>query len=169
MRGVWLGVAALVVIAPFASAPRSSAASRVDDLAITFIECSKNIGKQTHTRVITGSPFITDSSPEVDLPPSKAQAATVLHRELPAGMYNIMLIDGEGGCGDTLQVRMLPNRNRRVVAIARGFMLDQPRPGTCNKTFEVPAIVEGDAYYASALPHGHASEVFSLNETTRRA
>lgn len=157
-----------------------SVAAAVQPISVSFVDCSTFSWPHTlHAYVTenaTGHEVMERAWHIVDTP------IAVVRFKLPAGSYDVQLVSYPG-CGDVFHLDVLPGRARSVTAIgAKGVPVDlltssvagtlpfrgaivsvvydaQRRPssnGVRDRILEIPAEVEGNAYYATVLPKGRA-------------
>jgi hypothetical protein len=165
-------------IQAFLSAPASPASAddaRTERVNITFFDCAANRTAPSDVRV--GLLKRDGSLSSVIFP--EATPATVRHLtiRLAPGQYDLVVANGD--CGDDLQLSVLPGLDRNVVALARSKAILTSNLGSISGVlpdkgwqvaivfksrrgiggnlspdgfFQVPAVVDGNAYYATHLP-----------------
>lgn len=175
---------AVITLAFVLALPRASLASSdttMDNLTITFVNCTSNVGRILAPRMIIGTlrQGLGTGARTIYLGKRRAERIGFFRQRLAPGSYAIFV--GYGDCGDELVVQLLPMHDRHIVMVGSGAVtLDYPegaiagvlpdagfvasivyddrsgRPeGRCRGE-AVPATTEGDAYYAVGLAGGHA-------------
>jgi hypothetical protein len=174
------GLAALS-LAAVAVVPIPCGANDTVPVWVEYVDCAKNAGNVSQPSIDaiewSGRLALQQAWPATTMPISRD-----LSFSLPPGFYQIVV--SNAGCGDSLFVTVLKDHPRHLVAVGyKGVVLRDARAmlsGTLPSTgwrvaivfpdrdslrgsgsdwtghLEIPAVVEGSAYYATGLPDGHA-------------
>jgi hypothetical protein len=169
----------LCVVVGFALSPLRALPTPVS-LWITYFDCPRNLYGYSQPRLVVSNlhgPDIVQRS----LPRTHFVAQRELQVSLPPGFYYVFV--GNGDCGDSMPVTLLPAHNRHVIVLGKSeAWLDRrhtmisgtlPSPGwqvaivyrdrpvnyslpssSRDGYLQYPAAVEGNAYYATGLPNG---------------
>jgi hypothetical protein len=160
----------------------AAAPSATMSVTITYVDCPQNINLDSQpTITVFGKHdlLVTRDS----LPRLSARSIREITITLPPGFYGISVVNAD--CSDEVLLALLPGHPRHVVALGKkeallrtyrtmmagtlpfegaqvaivyvGRTATQGQIASPDGYVEIPAVVEGDAYYAVGLPTGNVT------------